>query len=423
MRIGRKAKAVEGVGTGGTPIPLEGVDEGAEKAILIPHLRRLWSKAEMAPELFAGPVAKGRKRTTTHGKRGVLKSKSYEMAVREVGLINSAISDETDVAAALLLKSNQSPQRCFQGVIAGYEGFVLEKEHYSALIRADAASKKVIHPFLIGRDIVTGDGSPTRFVIDLDAMDLLGVQRFQGAFQHVKKHVMPQVLAKAKSTSAENVQGRDSHSEKWWEMWRPRSAMKKTLRAIPRYIVCSGVTKRPIFIFMDSRVLADHATFAFAFPDDYSFGILQSTTHWLWFITKCSKLKSDFRYTPDTVFDTFPWPQSPTKKQVRAVAEAGREVRRIRAEALPKMKGGLRALYRTLELPGKNPLKDAHTALDAAVLDAYGFSPRKDLLAQLLALNLDVAAREDRSEAVTPPGVPPSYGDASDLVTDDCICP
>lgn len=39
------------------------------------------------------------------------------------------------------------------------------------------------------------------------------------------------------------------------------------------------------------------------------FGILQSGLHWLWFTTKCSELKSDFRYTPESVFDTFPWPQ------------------------------------------------------------------------------------------------------------------
>ena len=43
------------------------------------------------------------------------------------------------------------------------------------------------------------------------------------------------------------------------------------------------------------------------------------------------------------------------------------------------MKGGLRALYRTLELPGVNPLKAAHAALDAAVLAAYVFSARKGL--------------------------------------------
>ncbi len=48
------------------------------------------------------------------------------------------------------------------------------------------------------------------------------------------------------------------------------------------------------------------------------------------------------------------------------------------AEALPKLKGGLRALYRTLELPGANPLKDAHAALDTAVLAAHFYSAKED---------------------------------------------
>jgi hypothetical protein len=58
-------------------------------------------------------------------------------------------------------------------------------------------------------------------------------------------------------------------------------------------------------------------------------------------------------------------------RKIEAVAEARREVGRVRAEALTRMKGGLRALYRTLELPGANPLKDAHAALDTAVLNAW----------------------------------------------------
>ena len=94
------------------------------------------------------------------------------------------------------------------------------------------------------------------------------------------------------------------------------------------------------------------------------------------------------------------------------MAAAARELRRVRAEALPKLKGGLRALYRTLDLHGANPLKDAHAALDTAVLTAYGFSARKDLLAQLLALNQQVAARIERGQAVTAPGVPKNYPDA-----------
>jgi hypothetical protein len=183
------------------------------------------------------------------------------------------------------------------------------------------------------------------------------------------------------------------------------------------------VTKRPIFCFVSSEIRADHALFAFTFDDDYSFGVLQSSAHWLWFTTKCSKLTERFRYTPESVFDTFPWPQSPTSKQIEAAAEAGRQVRRVRTEALSKMKGGLRALYRTLELPGANPLKDAHAALDAAVLAAYGFSAKKDLLAQLLELNLEVAARIERGEPVTAPGVPRNYPDPAKLVTPDCIRP
>jgi hypothetical protein len=95
----------------------------------------------------------------------------------------------------------------------------------------------------------------------------------------------------------------------------------------------------------------------------------------------------------------------------------------VRREALPKIKGGLRALYRTLELPGANPLKDAHAALDAAVLTAYGFNAKKDLLAQLLALNQQVAPNIEKGEPVMPLGVPKNYPDAKQLVTEDCIRP
>jgi hypothetical protein len=81
----------------------------------------------------------------------------------------------------------------------------------------------------------------------------------------------------------------------------------------------------------------------------------------------------------------------------------------------------LKSASRPLELPGKNPLKEAHAALDAAVLAAYGFSAKKDLLGQMLELNLTVAARIERGEPVTAPGIPSGFGDAKSLVTGDCI--
>jgi hypothetical protein len=86
----------------------------------------------------------------------------------------------------------------------------------------------------------------------------------------------------------------------------------------------------------------------FAFSDDYSFGILQSGIHWSWFIAICSKLKGDFRYTPESVFDTFPWPQKPNHEDIKAVAEAAVTLRALRQETMRKLNYSLppRAIFR-----------------------------------------------------------------------------
>jgi hypothetical protein len=68
-------------------------------------------------------------------------------------------------------------------------------------------------------------------------------------------------------------------------------------------------------------------------------------------------------------------------------------------------------------------LKDVHAALDTTVLAAYGFNAKKDLLAQLLALNQQVAASIEHGSPVTAPGAPKNYPDAKQLVTEDCIRP
>ena len=91
-------------------------------------------------------------------------------------------------------------------------------------------------------------------------------------------------------------------------------------------------------------------------------------------------LKEDFRYTSNTVFDSFPWPQSPTKVQVKQVAEISTALREFRRSHMDARNLSLRGLYRTLELPGRNPLRDVHEELDAAVRDAYGMKKMDDPL-------------------------------------------
>ena len=93
----------------------------------------------------------------------------------------------------------------------------------------------------------------------------------------------------------------------------------------------------------------------------------------------------------------------------------------MRREIMAKLGYSLRALYRTLEEPGANPLRDAHARLDAAVRTAYGMDAKTDPLAFLLALNLDCAAKEKRGETITPPGLPLPDTERAAFTTGDCI--
>jgi hypothetical protein len=81
----------------------------------------------------------------------------------------------------------------------------------------------------------------------------------------------------------------------------------------------------------------------------------------------------------------------------------------------------LRELYRSLETPGTNRLRDAQAALDAVVRAAYGMKENEDTLAFLLKLNLDLVAKESASESITPPGLPALFPNASDFISPDCI--
>jgi hypothetical protein len=376
----------------------------------LPSKRRLWFKVN--------PPA-GAKKPRKRGSGPA--SKEYELNSRECAFINSALSDEVDVSGALILPINRG--FCYTGQYPRHEGFMLTNAEAKLILHADGKNRDVVWPFLVGGEMLA-NGAPKRWVIDFQTMSIIDAKEYRQPFAHVEKVVLPYISKKAKSEREKTgrASGQDQNwLQTWWQHFRPRPELIGKLSALPRFIVCSRVTKRPVFVFLSPAIRPGDALSCFVLADDYSFGILQSNAHWQWFVAKCSKLTERFRYTPESVFDTFSWPQSPTVEQIDAVAAAGREVRRVREEALRKVHGGLRAVYRTLELPGKNPLKDAHATLDSAVLAAYGFSPRKDLLAQLLELNLAVAAQIDAGQPVTSPGVPPGYPDPTRLVTDDCV--
>ncbi|MCK4873983.1 MAG: class I SAM-dependent DNA methyltransferase [Phycisphaerales bacterium] len=383
---------------------------GSAGGLLIPDKRKLWFKVDPPP---------GAKKKRARGQGPA--TKQYELDFREADHINAALSDQTDVSVAIALTCNIKLQCSFQGVVPGYDGFAVTHQKRRELIRLDACNAEVVRPWLIGRDLLTGDGTPSRSIIDFGSRDLLDAQSFSAPFAIIQQSVLPAVIETARKTMGNMQSAREEHLNRWWQYWNVRSQLRARFVGMGRYLACSRVTKRPIFAFVSTGIVPDGALQVWPLDDDYSFGVIQSNAHWEWFLANCSKLKSDYRYTRRSVWDTFPWPQSPTKKQVDNVAIAAAGVRRARELAMRSTSGGLRAVYRMLELPGKHPLKEAHNQLNAVVADAYNCDPKRSFLEQLLELNHEVALKEKKGQLATGPGVPKSYGDPSLLNTMECI--
>lgn len=350
--------------------------------------------------------------------------KNEELQINILPIVNSSLSLNIDVASALLLQCNKKPKKVFQGQTHGHEGFLLSKEDGVKILKQHPDYKEVLKPFLTGDELVANKNSqPGRFVIDFSFKNQIEATKYSKLFSQLQKTVLPFIEQKAKDEEEgkSNPNGRIQQLNIWWKMWRRREDMLIIKETLKRFIGCARVTQRPIFEFFSSEINPNDVVMLFAFDDYYSFGIIDSKLHWLWFNAKCSTLGGTFRYTTDSVWDTFPWPQTPTEAQIKKVAAAARVLHTERTATLKKHNMSLRDLYRLLEQPGKNPIKDLHAALDKAVLEAYGFSDKEDILAQLLALNLSVAEKEKKGEKVQAPGLPEFVKDKESYVSEDCV--
>ena len=337
--------------------------------------------------------------------------------------INSSLSSKVSIKSAYVLKANRKPKRCFQGQIAGSSGFYLSKKKYKDFIKKNKKNAEVMFPFFVGRDLMGNKRTPERFVIDFGQMNLLEAKKYKDLFQCIKNTVLLDVEKKAKNEIKKHgkAKGWNNHLKYWWRHWRNRSDLLKTIKKLKKYIAVSRVSSQPVFEFVSSKIHSNDLIITFPFEDNYSFGILQSCFHVEWIKARCSTLAGAYRYTGDTVFSTFPWPQNPTKIQIKKISSAVQSLMELRRETMSKNNWGLRELYNTLQDTGQNPLKIAHKELDSAIQSAYGMKKNKDVLQFLLNLNKELYMREEKGQKVTAPGLPLSVKNPKEFISKNCI--
>jgi type II restriction/modification system DNA methylase subunit YeeA len=251
----------------------------------------------------------------------------------------------------------------------------------------------VVRPWVNGTNVT---GRPRgMFIIDFGTdMTEHEAALYELPFEYLKHHVKP----------IRQRNNRELYATKWWIHGEARTELRHALKPLSRFILTPRVSRHRIFVWLPVETLPDSATFAFARDDDYFFGVLHSSIHELWARaqgTQLREVESGFRYTPNSTFDTFPFPYPPGTEPtdadspiVRAIADAARELARLRDTWLHPSNPFRDDLKdRTLtKLYNARPewLANAHRTLDLAVFAAYGWPPDltdQEILSRLLALN------------------------------------
>lgn len=137
-----------------------------------------------------------------------------------------------------------------------------------------------------------------------------------------------------------------------------------------KYVIIPSVSsERRHYIpmgFMPPNVIASNLCLIIPNATLYHFGVLTSQMHMAWVKTVCGRLESRFRYSNKIVYNNYPWPKKPSKKQVTAVEAASQGVLDARGKYPDS---SLADLYDPLTMPPD--LVKAHNALDRAVDKCY----------------------------------------------------
>jgi len=135
--------------------------------------------------------------------------------------------------------------------------------------------------------------------------------------------------------------------------------------------------------YMDDSVLCSNKVRLLPDASLYLFGVLNSSVHMAWMRVVCGRLKSDYSYSVNIVYNNFPWPEATEeqKKKIESTAQAILDAREKYPDA------SMADLYGNLIV--FPDLMKAHRANDAAVLEAYGFpkdATESDIVARLFKM-------------------------------------
>ena len=163
----------------------------------------------------------------------------------------------------------------------------------------------------------------------------------------------------------------------WWQFGSHAKELYAAINGLDRVLVISRVGHQAAFTFLSAHMVYADSLIVFPFANRAAFCALQSRPHEIWVRFFGSSMKDDLRYTPSDCFETFPFPEN--WETHPALEAAGEEYYDFRAALMVHNNEGLTRTYnRFHDQDERDPriaqLRELHSAMDRAVLDAYGWN-------------------------------------------------
>ena len=268
------------------------------------------------------------------------------------------------------------------------------------LVDAESRSREAIFPYIGGEEVNT---SPThahhRYVIDFRnyplRRDNLGerwadateVQRGTWLRAGIVPLDYPRPVAadwpeflgivETKVKPERDVQKRKALRNRWWQHADNRPGLYSAIAGLDRVLTNSQVSAMMGFAFLPPKMVYAHTLNIYPFQTYAAFCALQARPHEIWARFFASSLEDRLRYTPSDCFETFPFPDEWNTHPDLELA--GTDYYHFRADLMIRHDEGLTKTYNRFHDPDETDpdiatLRDLHSAMDRAVLDAYGWT-------------------------------------------------
>ena len=245
---------------------------------------------------------------------------------------------------------------------------ILSPNEANELAKKEPVSSKYIKRFMMGYEFINNVPRYCLWLVGVSPAEL---------------NQMPMVKKRVQGCKEEREKSPDKGRQRLAEtpaLFR-ETMNPKTFIALPKV---SSENRRYIPMgYLGSDIIAGDKLFMIPDATLYQFGILTSNVHMAWMRAVTGRLKSDYSYSINIVYNNFPWctPTAEQKAKIEQTAQAILDARALYPDC------SLADLYDETTMPPE--LRKAHQANDKAVMQAYGFKPdmpESEIVAELMKM-------------------------------------